>query len=163
MLRWLLLATLFAIPLMFSPAAHAEGLSCGMYLDAESGARLEVIDSERARMLRDETAPSSQLYRRDGLTLRMFDIDEGYSSDDYTASSDGRTLTGNDVTFRKTFVLQQAAACAKTQPAAAADSCRADLDTLHRQDRRRHARRIEGRLRRWPGLRLRALDRQRKA
>ena len=129
MQRWLTLAALFAIPMMFSQAARAEGLSCGSYLDAESGARLEVIDSERARMLRDETAPSSQQYRRDGLTLRMFDIDAGYSPDDYTVSKDGRTLTGNDAAFRKTFVLQRAAACANTQPAAASGSCRADLDT----------------------------------
>lgn len=128
MQRWLSLATLFAIPLMFSPAAHAESLSCGLYLDAESGVRLEVIDSERARMLRDEAAPSSQRYRRDGFALRIFDIDEGYSPDAYTVSADGRTLTGNDAAFRKTFVLHQAAACVKTPPAAASGSCRADLD-----------------------------------
>ncbi len=128
MQRWLSLATLFAIPLMFPPTVHAEGLSCGIYLDVESDVRLEVIDSERARILRDETAPSSQLYRLDGLTLRMFDIDEGYLPDDYTVSADGRTVTGNDAAFRKTFVLKQTAACVKTQPAAASGSCRADLD-----------------------------------
>jgi hypothetical protein len=36
MLRWLSLAALCAIPLMFSPFAHAESLVCGIYLDAET-------------------------------------------------------------------------------------------------------------------------------
>lgn len=127
MQRWLSLASLFAIPLMFSASVHAETLNCGTYLDADSGARLEVIDSERARILRDEMAPSAQLYRRNGMKLRLFDIDAGYP-DDYTISADGRTATGGNGGFRKIFVLQQTAACAASPPSPTAGSCRADLD-----------------------------------
>lgn len=132
MLRWLspatlLSTTLLAIPLLWSHQAHAETLACGTYLDAESGARLEVIDGERARILRDDMAPSAQRYRRTGATLRLIDVDEGYP-DDYTLSADGRTVTGDDAAFRKTFVLRQAAACGPTQPPAMTGSCRADLD-----------------------------------
>ena len=127
MQRWLSLATLFAMPLMFSASVHAETLTCGTYLDADSGARLEVIDSERARMLRDGMAPSAQLYRRNGMKLRLFDIDAGFP-DDYTISADGRIATGGDGGFRKIFVLQQTAACAAAPPSPTAGSCRADLD-----------------------------------
>lgn len=132
MLRWLSPATLLPITLLstallWSHHAHAETLACGTYLDAESGARLEVIDRERARILRDEMAPSSQRYRRTGAKLRLFDVDEGYP-DDYTVSADGRTVTGDDAAFRKIFVMQQATACAQAQPAAVAGSCRADLN-----------------------------------
>lgn len=131
MLRWLsptiLLSTmLLSTALLWSHHAHAEALACGTYLDAESGARLEVIDGERARILRDEMAPSSQRYRRTGTKLRVFDVDEGYP-DDYTVSADGRTVTGDDAAFRKSFVLQQATACAQAPPPVTG-SCRADLD-----------------------------------
>jgi len=132
MLRWLspttlLPITLLSTALLWSHRAHADTLACGSYLDAESGARLEVIDGERARILREETTPSTQRYRRTGAKLRLFDVDEGYP-DDYTVSADGRTVAGDDAAFRKVFVLQQTAACAQAQPAAAAGSCRADLD-----------------------------------
>lgn len=132
MLRWLSPATLLPITLLstallWSHHAHAETLACGTYLDAESGARLEVIDAERARILRDEMAPSSQRYRRTGAKLRLIDVDEGYP-DDYTVSADGRTVTGDDTAFRKIFVLQQTNACAQAGPPPVAGSCRADLD-----------------------------------
>jgi hypothetical protein len=126
MQRWLTLATLFAISPMFSPSAHAEALACGTYLDAESGTRLEVIDPERARVLREDMAPSAQILRRDGDTLRLYDIDEAYI-DDYTVGADGRTVTGNDAAFRKTFVLESASACASTPPAAPG-TCAAEID-----------------------------------
>ena len=132
MLRWLspatlLPITLLATALLWSHHVHAETLACGTYLDAESGARLEVIDGERARILRDGMAPSSQHYRRTGAKLRMFDVDDGYP-DDYTVSAEGRTVAGHDAAFRKVFVLQQATACAEALPPARAGSCRADLD-----------------------------------
>ncbi|MFZ2754188.1 MAG: hypothetical protein WAZ48_12165 [Lysobacteraceae bacterium] len=127
MLRYLSPATLFAMLLMFTVTAHAEPLACGTYLDTDSGARLEVIDSERARILREGMAPSAQIHRRDGRTLRLYDIDEGYSPDDYTVSADGRTVTGVDPAFRKTFVLERAAACASATPAAPG-TCAADID-----------------------------------
>ena len=125
--RWLSPATLFAMVLMLTVSAHAEPLGCGIYLDADSGARLEVIDGERARIVRDGMAPSAQIHRRDGKTLRLYDIDEGYSPDDYTVSADGRTVTGVDAAFRKTFVLERATACASTPPAAPG-TCAADID-----------------------------------
>jgi len=130
--RWpspatLVSTTLLAIPLLWSHHAHAQTLACGTYLDAGSGARLEVIDGERARVVYDGLAPSAQRYRRTGAKLRLFNVDDGYP-DSYTISADGRAFTGDDATFRKTFVLQQAAACGQTQPPAVAGSCRADLD-----------------------------------
>ncbi len=130
--RWpspatLLSTTLLAIPLLWSHHAHAETLACGTYLDAESGARLQLIDGERARIVYDGMAPLSQRYRRMGAKLRLFNVDDGYP-DDYTVGGDGRTVTGDDAAFRKTFVLQQATACAQAQPQAVAGSCRADLD-----------------------------------
>lgn len=130
--RWpspatLVSTTLLAIPLLWSHHAHAQSLACGTYLNAESGARLEVIDGERARVVYDGLAPSAQRYRRTGAKLRLFNVDDGYP-DDYTVDADGRTVTGDDATFRKTFVLQQAAACGQAQPPAVAGSCRADLD-----------------------------------
>jgi hypothetical protein len=128
MLRSVGLAVLFTAMLLGARETHAESLPCGTYLDAESGARLDVIDGERARILRDELAPSAQLYRRNGAKLGLFDIDAGYP-DDYTVSADGRTVTGNDAVFRKTFVMQQSTACIAALPAAAAGSCRADLNT----------------------------------
>lgn len=130
--RWpspaiLLWAALLAIPLLWSHHAHADTLACGTYLDAESGARLEVIDGERARIVYDGMAPSAQRYRRTGAKLRLFNVDDGYP-DDYTVGADGRTVASDDAAFRKTFVLQQAAACAQAQPPAVAGSCRADFD-----------------------------------
>ncbi len=132
MLRWpspatLLTITLFSTALLWSHQAHADTLACGTYLDAESGARLEVIDGERARIVFDGMAPSAQRYRRTGAKLRLFNVDDGYP-DDYTLSDDGRTVAGNDATFRKTFALQQTTACAQAPPPAVAGSCRADLD-----------------------------------
>lgn len=132
MMRWLSPATLLtitvlSIALLWSHHAHAQTLACGTYLDAGSGARLEVIDGERARIVYDGMAPLAQRYRRTGAKLRLFNVDDGYP-DDYTVDADGRTVTGDDATFRKTFVLQQAAACGQAQPPAVAGSCRADLD-----------------------------------
>ena len=130
--RWLSPSTLLSIAalsttLLWSHDTHAQTLTCGSYLDAESGARLEVIDGERARIVYDGMAPLAQRYRRTGATLRLFNVDDG-DPDDYTVDADGRTVTGDDATFRKTFVLQQAAACEQSQPPALAGSCRADLD-----------------------------------
>lgn len=130
--RWpspatLLSITLLAIPLVWPHHVHAETLTCGTYLDTESGARLEVIDGERARIVYDGMAPLAQRYRRTGAKLRLFNVDDG-DPDDYTVDADGRTVTGDDATFRKTFVLQQAAACEQSQPPALGGSCRADLD-----------------------------------
>lgn len=127
MQRWLSPAILFAMPLAFSVSAHAEPLACGVYIDADSGARLEVLDIERERIVREGMAPSAQIHRRDGKTLRLYDIDEGYPPDDYTVSPDGRTVTGVDAAFRKTFVLENIAACATTR-AAAPGTCAADID-----------------------------------
>ena len=127
MLRYLSPATLFAMLLMFTVTAHAEPLACGIYLDADSGTRLEVIDGERARIVRDGMAPSMQIHRRDDRTLRLYDIDEGYSPDEYTISADGRTVTGVEPAFRKTFVLEGIAACATARPAAPG-TCAADID-----------------------------------
>jgi hypothetical protein len=126
MLRWLSPALLFAIPLMCCASAHAEPLACGIYVDADSGARLEVLDIERARIVRDGMAPSAQIHRRDGKTLRLYDIDEAYI-DDYTVSADGRTIAGVDPAFRKTFVLERVAACASAAPAAPG-TCAAEID-----------------------------------
>ena len=125
--RWLSPATLFAMLLMFTVTAHAEPLACGIYLDTDSGARLEVIDGERARIVHDGMAPSMQIHRRDDRTLRLYDIDEGYSPDEYTVSADGRTVTGVEPAFRKTFVLEGIAACATARPAAPG-TCAADID-----------------------------------
>ena len=110
-----------------SPVAHAETLTCGIYVDTDSGARLEVLDNERARIVRDGMAPSAQIHRRDGKTLRLYDIDEGYPPDEYTVSADGRTVAGVDPAFRKTFVLQGITACATARPAAPG-TCAADID-----------------------------------
>jgi hypothetical protein len=120
-------SVLCLLSLWCSPIAHAEPLACGTYLDAGSGARLEVLDIERARIVREGMAPSALIHRRDGKTLRLYDIDEGYSPDDYTVSADGRTVTGVDAAFRKTFVLERATACASTPPAAAG-TCAVDID-----------------------------------
>ncbi len=132
MLRWLSPVTLLSMMLLsttlfWSHRIQAEALACGTYLDAESGARLEVIDGERARIVYDGMAPLSQRYRHVGAKLRLFNVDDGYP-DDYTVSADGRTVTGDDATFRKIFVRQQTAACGQAQPPAEAGSCRADLD-----------------------------------
>jgi hypothetical protein len=126
MLRCLSFASLFAISLMFSPTTHAEALTCGSYVDAESGARLVVIDGERARVVREGMPPSSQRYRRDGATLRLYDIDEA-TIDDYTLSTDGRTVTGSEAAFRKRFVFDSPTACT-TIPAAAPGTCAAEID-----------------------------------
>ncbi len=120
--RWLSLAIL----LLAAPFAHATPLACGTYRDADSGARLDVVDGERARILRDDTAPAALMLRRDGDTLRFYDIDEAYV-DDYTVSADGRTVTGNDAAFRKTFVLERSAACASAPPTAPG-TCAAEID-----------------------------------
>lgn len=127
MLRSIGLTILFATTLSWAQEAHAESLACGSYLDADSGARLEVLDNERARIVREGMAPSAQIHRLDGKTLRLYDIDAGYPPDDYTVSADGRTVTGVDAAFRKTFVLERASACASTPPAAPG-TCAADID-----------------------------------
>jgi hypothetical protein len=121
-------AVLPFIALALSSAnALAAPPACGSYVDADSGARLEIDDRERARLLREGMAPSTQHYRVTGATLRLFDTDEGYASD-YTLDRDGRTLTEVEQAFRKTFVLQTPRACAAPPPASAPGSCRADLD-----------------------------------
>ncbi|MBX3711667.1 MAG: hypothetical protein KF800_06880 [Lysobacter sp.] len=121
-------AALPFIALALSSAhALAAPLACGSYVDIDSGARLEIDDAARGRLLREGMAPSTQHYRVIGMTLRLFDTDEGYASD-YTLSADGRTLTEVEQAFRKTFVLRTPRDCAAPPPAPAPGSCRADLD-----------------------------------
>jgi hypothetical protein len=121
-------AVLPSIALALScPAVFAAPPACGTYVDADSGARLEIDDAARARLLREGMAPATQHYRVTDTTLRLFDTDEGYASD-YTLDQDGRTLTEVEQAFRKTFVLQASRACAAPPPAPAPGSCRADLD-----------------------------------
>lgn len=127
MTRCLFAAALCMAGLLTSPSALAATPACGTYVDADSGARLEIDDASRARLLREGMAPAAQHHRVDGTTLRLFDIDEGYASD-YTVSKDGRTLTEVDATFRKTFVLAEARGCGAAPPPATPGSCRADLD-----------------------------------
>ena len=123
-----LFAALLCMSAIFAGAsALAAPPACGLYVDADSGARLEIDDPVRARLLREGSAPATQHYRVAGATLRLFDIDQGYATD-YTLDQDGRTLTEVDEAFRKTFVLAEARACASAPPPPAAGSCRADLD-----------------------------------
>jgi hypothetical protein len=127
MTRCLFAAALCMAGLLTSTSALAAPPACGRYVDADSGARLEIDDPVRARLLREGSAPATQHYRVTGATLRLFDTDQGYASD-FTLSADGRTLTEVDDTFRKTFVLAEARACASPPPPPAPGSCRADLD-----------------------------------
>ncbi len=127
MTRCLFAAALSLAAVCASHAAFATPPACGRYVDADSGARLEIDDPVRARLLRERSAPATQHYRVTGATLRLFDTDQGYASD-FTSSADGRTLTEVDETFRKTFVLAEARACASPPPPPAPGSCRADLD-----------------------------------
>ena len=127
MTRCLFAATLCMAVICGAPAALAAPPACGTYVDADSGARLEIDDREQARLLREGMAPAAQHYRVTGTTLRLFNTDEGYASD-YTLDRDGRTLTEVEQAFRKTFVLQTPRACAAPPPAPASGSCRADLD-----------------------------------
>lgn len=127
MTRFLFAATLCMAVVCGAPTALAAPPACGTYVDADSGARLEIDDRERARLLREGMAPSTQHYRVTGARLRLFDTDEGYASD-YTLSPDGRTLTEVEQAFRKTFVLADARSCGASPPPAAPGSCRADLD-----------------------------------
>ncbi|MFD0724675.1 hypothetical protein [Lysobacter brunescens] len=107
--------------------AFAAPPTCGSYIDADSGARLEIDDGVRARLLREGSAPATQHYRVTGKTLRLFDTDQGYASD-FALSADGRTMTEVEESFRKTFVLAEARSCGAAPPPAAPGSCRADLD-----------------------------------
>lgn len=127
MTRFLFAAALCMAAVCTSPTALAAPPACGTYLDADSGARLEIDDRERARLLREGMAPATQHYRVTGATLRLFDTDQGYASD-FTLGADGRTLIEVDETFRKTLVLAKARSCGATPPPAAPGSCRADLD-----------------------------------
>lgn len=115
-----------ALPFIALALSSAHALAappaCGSYIDADSGARLEIDDAARGRLLREGMAPSTQHYRVTGATLRLFDTDEGYASD-YTLSADGRTLTEVEQAFRKTFVLADARACG-----ASADALRTACD-----------------------------------
>ena len=127
MTRCLFAAALCLAAVCASPATLATPPTCGGYVDADSGARLEIDDPVRARLLREGSAPASQHYRVTGTTLRLFDTDQGYASD-FTLSTDSRTLTEVDEAFRKTFVLAEARSCGAAPPPAAPGSCRADLD-----------------------------------
>jgi len=127
MTRCMFAAALCMAGLLTSPSALAATPACGTYVDADSGARLEIDDPVRARLLREGMAPATQHYRVSGATLRLFDTDQGYASD-FTLSADGRTLTEVDETFRKTFVLAEARSCDAAPAPAAPGSCRADLD-----------------------------------
>lgn len=111
---------------LFSLPASADSLACGTYLDAESGTRLTITDGRNARLLREDMAPATYWHRRDGGSAHLYNLDDGYI-DDYRVSADGRTLTGEDAAFRKTFVLQDAATCAKV-PLATPGSCAAEMD-----------------------------------
>lgn len=61
---------------MSSPMVLATPPACGRYVDADSGARLEIDDPVRARLLREGSAPASQHYRVTGTRLRLFDTDQ---------------------------------------------------------------------------------------
>jgi hypothetical protein len=111
---------------LFSLPAAADSLACGTYLDAESGTRLTILDGRNARLSREGMAPAAYWHRRDGGAVHLYNLDDGYI-DDYRMSADGRTLTGEDATFRKTFVLQDAATCAQVPPATPG-SCAAEMD-----------------------------------
>lgn len=111
---------------LFSLPAAADTLACGTYLDAESGTRLTITDGRNARLSREDMPPATYWHRRDGGAAHLYNLDDGYI-DDYRVSADGRTLTGEDATFRKTFVLQEAAVCAKVPPATPG-SCAAEMD-----------------------------------
>ena len=118
---------------LFAHPASADSLACGTYLDAESGTRLTVVDGRNAQLLREGMAPATYWHRRDGGAAHLYNLDDGYI-DDYRVSADGRTLTGEDATFRKTFVLQEAGRCANVPPpspdtcAATMDACMAGMD-----------------------------------
>lgn len=127
MTRSLFAAALCMAAICNAPAALAAPPACGSYIDADSGARLEIDDAGRGRLLREGMAPSTQHYRVNGTTLRLFSTDEGYASD-YTVSKDSKSLVEVDETFRKTFVLTTPRTCAAPPAPAAAGSCRADLD-----------------------------------
>lgn len=127
MKRFLSAALSFLALGLSSTHALAAPPACGIYVDAESGARLEIDDAVRARLLREGMPPATQHYRVTDATLRLFNIDEGYASD-FTLSADGRTLTEVEEAFRKTFVLDAARSCGAAPPPAAPGSCRADLD-----------------------------------
>lgn len=127
MKRFLSAALPFIALALSSAHALAAPPACGSYIDADSGARLEIDDAVRARLLREGTAPAAQHYSVTGATLRLFDTDQGYASD-FAVSADRRTLTEADEAFRKTFVLAEARSCNAVPPQAAPGSCRADLD-----------------------------------
>lgn len=127
MTRSLFAAALCLAAICSAHDAHATSPACGTYIDADSGARLEIDDAARGRLLREGMAPSTQHYRVIGTTLRLYDTDQAYAAD-YSLDQDGRTLTEVDEAFRKTFVLAEARSCGAAPPPAAPGSCRADLD-----------------------------------
>ncbi|TXI51592.1 MAG: hypothetical protein E6Q50_00440 [Lysobacter sp.] len=116
--------------LLATPAARAQTLACGLYADAESGARLDVIGSGYARLLREAISPKSLRYRVEDGRATLYDVDDGYA-DRYTIDADARTLTGEPSAFRMVFALSEARACAmvKRPPPGV---CESDLDACFR-------------------------------
>lgn len=116
--------------LLATPAARAQTFACGLYTDAESGARLEVVGSGDARLLREAISPKSLRYRVENGRATLYDVDDGYA-DRYTIDADARTLTGEPSAFRMVFALSEARACAmvKRPPPGV---CESDLDACFR-------------------------------
>lgn len=116
--------------LLATPAARAQTLACGLYTDAESGARLEVVGSGYARLLREAISPKSLRYRVENGRATLYDVDDGYA-DRYTIDAYARTLTGEPSAFRMVFALSEARACAmvKRPPPGV---CESDLDACFR-------------------------------
>lgn len=116
--------------LLATPAARAQTLACGLYTDAESGARLEVVGSGYARLLREAISPKSLRYRVENGRATLYDVDDGYA-DRYTIDADARTLTGEPSAFRMVFALSETRACAmvKRPPPGV---CESDLDACFR-------------------------------
>ncbi len=121
------LSTLAVLALaVVAPATQAQTFACGMYTDAESGARLDVSGGAHARLLRESIAPKALRYRVDDRKVTLYDVDDGYA-DRYMLSADGRTLSGEPSAFRMVFALSEARECpmVKRPPPGA---CESDLE-----------------------------------
>ncbi len=119
-----LLSVLAALAAVSPDTAHAADPACGVYRDADSGARLEVTDARNARLLRDGLPPSRRWYVVAGKRVLFHDRDEGYV-DELELSADGRTLRGVVDEELGTYVREREADCAPS-PAPAPGSCEAD-------------------------------------
>lgn len=119
-----LLPVLAALAAVASFGARAAGPACGVYRDADSGARLEVTDAHNARMFRDGLRPSRYWYVVEGEQVLFHDRDDGYV-EAFALSADGRTLRGTEDEQPFTYVRERDIACAPS-PAPAPGRCEAD-------------------------------------